>query len=230
MRRSLRGVVSTGLAALVLLVAGGVAHAHYVWLEGDGSGPVRAYFGEFGDDLREKSGGLLDRIAAPRASLVDSPAPLAIERRADHLEIAVTGSGDVRLVETGLAPRDDRRAGGKTKTIFYARQGRSQTRGGLDLELVPAAPNGNAFSVVFRGAPVAKAEVKVYGPPRWEKTFHTDDRGRVTIDTPWRGQYVVEVVHLEERPGGEGAGVYDRLRHVSTISFVVDQGIVWTGK
>jgi hypothetical protein len=72
--------------------------------------------------------------------------------------------------------------------------------------------------------------VKVFGPPRWEKGFRTDDQGRVTITTPWRGRYVVEAVHLEERPGGAGADAHDRLRHVATLSFVADRGIGWTEK
>jgi hypothetical protein len=216
------------LVAPALLVASGPAQAHYVWLEREGNA-ARAYFGEFGEDLREKSGGVLDRIAAPRA-FADPAVSLPIERRADHLEIAAAPAGDLRLVEAGMAPRDDRRAGGKTKTVFYAREGRSENRAHLDLELVPVTPHGNVFTLLLRGAPVAKTEVKVFGPPRWEKAFRTDDQGRVTIATPWRGRYVVEVVHLEERPGGVGADAHDRLRHVATLSFVADQGIEWDEK
>jgi len=218
------------LVAPALLTMGGSAQAHYVWLEREGDAAARAYFGEFGEDLREKSGGVLDRIAAPRAFMADPAAGLRIERRADHLEIAAAPAGDLRLVEAAMAPREDRRAGGKTKTVFYAREGRSETRAHLDLELVPVAPHGNVFTLLLRGAPVAKVEVKVFGPPRWEKGFRTDDQGRVTITTPWRGRYVVEAVHLEERPGGAGADAHDRLRHVATLSFVADQGIGWTEK
>ena len=106
----IQSAVSGSLAAVVLLAASAVAQAHYVWLEGDGTGPARAYFGEFGEDLREKTGGVPGRIATARAFLI-----------------------------------------------------------------VPAAP-------------------------------------------------------LEERSRGEGTTAYDRHRHVATLSFVADQGIVWTGK
>lgn len=225
-----RATAWMALVTSALLVASGPAQAHYVWLERDGNAAARAYFGEFGEDLREKSGAVLDRIAAPRAFQADPTASLPIERRADHLEIAAAPAGDLRLVEAGMAPRDDRRAGGKTKTVFYAREGRTENRAHLDLELVPVTPHGNVFTLLLRGAPVAKTEVKVFGPPRWEKGFRTDDQGRVTIATPWRGRYVVEVVHLEERPGGAGADAHDRLRHVATLSFVADQGIEWAEK
>jgi hypothetical protein len=194
------------------------------------AGAGRAYFGEFGDDLREKSGGHLDAIATPRAFHTEATAPLAITRRSDHLEITTAAPGDLRLIEAGRAPRDDRRAGGKTKAIFYAREGRTESRAVLDLELVPVAPNSNTFTLLFRGGPLAKTEVKVFGPPRWEKGFRTDDHGRVTLRTPWRGRYVAEIVHVEDRPGGAGDDAYDRLRHVSTLSFAVADGIAWTEK
>src|SRR5262245_41142329 len=105
-----RRAALVGLAGVTVAATAGAAEGR------DGASAARAYVGEYGDDLREKTGGLLDRIAAPRAFLVDPAAPLPIERRPDFLEIAVTAPGDVRLIEAGLAPREDRRAGGKTKT------------------------------------------------------------------------------------------------------------------
>ena len=50
-------------------------------------------------------------------------------------------------------------------------------------------------------------EVKVFGPPKWEKSWCTDDQGRVTLQTPWAGRYVVELVHVEEKPGESAGGV-----------------------
>lgn len=217
------------IAAGVLLFAGS-AQAHFVWIERDGAGEARAYFGEWADDVREKAGGHLDLIKTPQAFQADRARKLAVVRAADHLAIAAEGAGDVRLVEEGLAPREDKRAGGRTKAVFHAKAGRADTRGALDLELVPAAANGNDFVLQLRGAPLARAEVKVFGPPRWEKTYRTDEAGRVRIDTPWAGRYVVEVVHTEERAGGSGEEAYNRIRHVSTLSFVAEQGIPWAGK
>ena len=134
----------------------------------------------------------------------------------------------MRLVEDGLAAREDSRAGGKTKTVFHAKSGRQDTQAVLDLELIPSMTNGATFSLMLRGQPLAKAEVKVFGPPKWEKSWRTDDQGRVTLQTPWAGRYVVEVVHVEEAPGESAGEPYNRLRHVSTLSFVVNEGIAWT--
>jgi hypothetical protein len=123
--------------------------------------------------------------------------------------------------------REDARAGGKTKTVFHAKRGRQDIQAGLDLELIPVAANGSTFTLQLRGQPLAKTEVKVFGPPQWQKALRTDDQGRVTLQTPWVGRYVIEVVHVEEKPGESGGETYNRLRYVSTLSFMVEEGIPW---
>src|SRR5918999_1699057 len=125
------------------------AEAHYVWLERDGDGPARVYFGEWIDDIREKSGGLLDRIKAPRVFLGASSEPLPVKRNENNLEITVKGRADLRLMENSMAPREDKEKGGTTKTIYYARAGRSEVSGKLDLEIVPLKANDNTFIVLF---------------------------------------------------------------------------------
>ena len=114
------------VSAVLFLVLSETAHAHFVWLERDGNGPARAYFGEWIDDIREKSGGLLDRIKAPRVFLGASSDPLPVKRNDNNLEIAAEGRGDLRLVENSMAPREDKEKGGITKTIYHARVGRSE--------------------------------------------------------------------------------------------------------
>lgn len=171
----------TAAATLGLMM--GVAHAHFVWVEHDGNGPARAYFGEWAEDVREKTGGALDRIKTPHAFVVSPHDPLPIERRDDHLAIAVKGSGDIRVLASGLAPRESQREGGKTRTVFYAKAGRSETVGKLDLELVPTTANGNTFMLMFRGAPLPKTGVTVLGPPKWEKPLRTDEQGRIAVTT-----------------------------------------------
>lgn len=202
------------------------AGAHMVWLERDGAGAAQAFFGEWDEGVKEKTGGALDRIAAPLAFGAARGEVLAIERKADHLAIAVQGPGDVRLVEESMAPRDDRQAGGKTKTIFHAKAGRTDTRPGLDLELVPLTAGGEQFVLLLRGAPMPKAALTLIGPPLWQKPLRTDAEGKVSLSTPWAGQYLVEVAHVEAK-AGEG---YDRIRHVSTLTFVVDKGMAWPAR
>ena len=214
----------------VASLAGGVAHAHYVWLERDGDGPVRAYYGEGIDDIREKTGGLLDRFKAPRVFLGASNEPLQVKRNENDLEVAAKGPSDVRFVENGIPPRDDKEKGGKTRTIYYAKHGRSETAAKLDLELVPTEPNGKTSVLMFFGKPLSKIELTMIGPPKWEKKLTTDDQGRVALPMPWAGRYVLEVMHFDEKTGGANEEKFRRTRHISSVSFAQEDGIQWTDK
>jgi hypothetical protein len=206
------------------------AHAHYVWLERDGDGPARAYLGEWIDDIREKTGGMLDRIKAPRVFLGASTEPLAVKRNENNLEFHIKGRGDVRLVESSMPPREDKEKGGATKTIYYARAGRTETAAKLDLELAPTVPNGNTLVLMFLGAPLPKAEVTLVGPSKWQKPLVTDDKGQITLPTPWAGRYVLEVTHFDEKAGSSGNEKFNRTRHISSLSFVQQSGIPWSEK
>jgi hypothetical protein len=49
-----------------------------------------------------------------------------------------------------MSPREDKEKGGITKTIYYAKAGRSETAARLDLELVPTTPNVSTLVLVFQ--------------------------------------------------------------------------------
>ena len=220
-------LINTVILILALI---DTAHAHFVWLERDGDGPARAYFGEWIDDIRERTGGLLNRFKAPRVFIGASDEPLPVKRNENNLEFAVKGRGDVRFVDSGVPPREDKEKGGVTKTIYYAKAGRSETAAKLDLELVPTQVNGKTFVLLFFAAPLTKAELTIIGPSKWEKPLVTDDQGRVTLPTPWAGRYVLEITYFDEKPGGSGEEKFSRTRHISSLSFVQSNGIRWSEK
>lgn len=203
------------------------AQAHAIWLERDGdAGAARLYFGEFADNLREKTGATLDKIASPAAWQDDSRRPLAQTRRPDHIELAASRAGDVVATETGFAPREDKQRGGYTKVMFYAKAGRAETQQRLNLDLVPLAPNASQFTLMLRGVPVPKAQLMLINPSGWEKPLRTDEQGRVSLPaTPWAGRYLLEAIHIDESAGEFAGQKYQRTRHVLTVSLVVDQGV-----
>ena len=217
----------TMLATLSLVPS---AHAHFLWLERDGDGPARAYFGEWIDDIREKTGGLLDRFKAPRVFVGANNEPLQVKRNDNNLEFAAKGAGDVRFVDSSVPAREDNEKGGATKTIYYAKAGRAETAAKLDLELVPTASNGDTLVLMFHGAPLPKAEVTLVGPSKWQKPLTTNDKGQITLPTPWAGRYVLEVTHFDDKAGGSGSEKFNRTRHISSLSFVQQDGIRWTEK
>ena len=85
-------MVQLMISAILLLALSENAHAHFVWLERDGEGPARAYFGEWIDDIREKTGGLLDRFKAPRAFLGTSNDPLPVKRNENQSGVQRQGA------------------------------------------------------------------------------------------------------------------------------------------
>jgi hypothetical protein len=146
---------------------------------------------------------MLDRIKAPRVFLGANTESLPVKRNENNLEFQTKGHGDVRLVDDSMPPREDKEKGGITKTIYHAKAGRSETAPKLDLEFVPMAPNGNILVLMFRGAPLPKAEVTIVGPSKWQKPLVTNDKGQITLPTPWAGRYVLEVTHFDEKAGGD---------------------------
>ena len=77
---------------------------------------------------------------------------------------------------------------------------------------------------------LAKAELTIIGPSKWEKPLVTDDQGRITLPTPWAGRYVLEITYFDEKPGGSGEEKFSRTRHISSLSFVQPNGIRWSEK
>ncbi|NOG70151.1 DUF4198 domain-containing protein [Roseicella sp. DB1501] len=223
-----RRLLLAALAAIPVALAL-PATAHQLWLEREGDA-ARLYFGEPVENQRERTGGLLDRIPNPKVFVADPASPLPAQRQADHFAVALPrGAGDVRMIEDGLPPFG-RPGAEKVKSVMLAREGRTETRHAMDLELVPVAAGGNNFVLLLRGEPLPRTEVTLVAPPRWERRLRTDTTGRVSFETPWAGRYVAEAVHVVDSPGGSGDGAYAKIRYVSTLSFTAEKGIAWTGK
>lgn len=195
------------VAALALLGWSGMAAAHFVWLEPAGASKVRAYFGEWADDLREKTDGFLGKVVVE--PLLNGKRVKPAATGADYYEF--DARGETRLGQSVLF---------KTTLVDYsARLGRDDTRAQLPLEFAPTAAGGNTFVLSFEGKPLAKTEVTVFGPPKWMKQFRTDEAGSFTIETPWPGQYVLEASHTLEQDGQHEGKPYTKKRYVSTLTF-----------
>jgi uncharacterized GH25 family protein len=202
------------LAAAALLIAAPVA-AHEVWVERDGQGPARIYLGEPNEAVPAQGDAEWHHLQKPQ--LVGTTGNLT--RRANHIEAAVAGPGDVRVRDDAVF---EPWASGAAKqgAIFYARAGRTETHHKLDLELVPVAANSDQFTLMFRGKPLADAKLTVITPDRWEKKFATDAQGRVTVPSLGAGRYLVSASHTEEAPAKLGGQDVASVMHISTLTFV----------
>ena len=52
----------------------------------------------------------------------------------------------------------------------------------------------------------------------------------MTVPTPWAGRYVLEVTYFDEKPGDSGGEKFSRTRHISSLSFVQQNGTRWNDK
>ncbi|HEY4170947.1 MAG TPA: DUF4198 domain-containing protein [Reyranella sp.] len=211
------------------LLWAGTASAHHLWLEPDGPG-ARIYFGEFDENLREASPGLLDRFKPlPEAKAVGASArPLKVEKTPNAFTVSGTVSaGDSIVAEQSMV--SERKQGDKPVRTLGTLAARwvpdfAERAPTLTLDVVPTGKPG-AFKVVYDGKPLPKAKLELKAESGWQRELRTDEQGVFTADLPWRGTYVIEIEHVDAKAGGEGAGAYDRKRFVTSLSFKAAQGL-----
>ena len=217
------------VAALAALSFAGSASAHHLWLEADGQG-AKLYFGEFDENLREASPGLLDRFKPlPEARAIGaSPQALKVEKQPSAFVLSgAIGSTDSIVAEQARVT--ERKQADKMVRTLGTLAARwvpdfAERAAVLTLDVVPTGTPG-AFKVVYDGKPLAKAKLELIAESGWKKELQSDEQGAFTAALPWRGTYVIEIEHVDTRAGGEGTGAYDRKRFVTSLSFKVTQGL-----
>lgn len=220
----MQNIVKTLIGAALL--ASGAAHAHYLWIESGETG-AKLYFGEAEALLKEKSPGKLDNIKAPRAFVTEAgkASPVALTRSAEHFVIASGQAPAVLAAEESLEVRDLSKHGlGIAKSNYYARQGQPGNGAATPLALDVQSRGGDAYTVLYRGQPLKDAKLEVIAPNTWMQEHTTDAQGVVHINTPWRGQYVLHVLHVDRTPGEFAGKKYENLRNHFTYSFVKTDG------
>jgi hypothetical protein len=210
--------------AAALLLFAPIGFAHNLWLE-DTSDGSRARFGEPEINVFERSPGKLDRIEITRADamLKGQRQPLPWSRNADGFGMKSTSSGGTTIVEARwTAARTNAETKATTETRFYARSVAwplAAASAEMTLDIVPL-PEANTFGVYFKGAPLTKGTLKVIAPSLWLQVHDIDEHGRVRINAPWQGRYVLDV---ETRDPKEKADV---VVHRATLSFMQTDGQV----
>jgi len=213
------------LPALLALAACAPAQAHHIWIEQDGK-TATLQFGEFGDNLRETTPGLLDKFVTPTARLVGSRGeqPLKLEKtpRGFVLSRAAT-PGEAIVVEEASYPYFENTQGGKTTRLAWTPAARYVTTFNaqepkLTFDIVPTGQQGQ-FRVVYRGKPAPKVKVSAVIPNGWAKEATSDAAGLVRFDLPWQGNYVVEAHYEDKQPGERNGKAYDTASFVTALSF-----------
>ncbi len=96
-----------------------------------------------------------------------------------------------------------------------------------DLALLLTSPATNglkeslAFKTYFKGTPKSGVTVSVVSPEGWSKNYESDENGEVSIETPWKGQYLIEATHTEETSGEHHGAPYQYIWRCATQSIKV---------
>lgn len=210
------------LPALLVLAP---AQAHHVWIEQDGK-TATLQFGEFGDNLRETSPGLLDKFVTPSATLVGprGEQPLKLTKTAQGFVLSRTAApGEAIVVEEASYPYFENTRDGKTTRLAWTPAARYVTtfiaqEPKLTFDIVPTGQQGQ-FRVVYKGQPAPKVKVSAVIPNGWSKEATTDENGLVRFDLPWQGNYVIEAHFEDKHPGERNGKAYDTASFVTALSF-----------
>ncbi|MES2950120.1 MAG: DUF4198 domain-containing protein [Pseudomonadota bacterium] len=218
-----------------LLLLGTTAQAHQVWLEQDGK-EAKLYFGEFGDNLRETSPGLLDKFVKPTGQKLSSKGsePLLVSKAANGFALAGRAApGESLVAEEAAYPISERKQGDKVTRSLYQPAARlvtdqAQQQPRLALDLVPTGQGKDGrveVQAFYKNQPLGKAKVMVVTASGWAQEHRTDEQGKLSVGLPWQGTYVLELSHADATAGERGAEKYDRANYVTSLTLELAMGL-----
>lgn len=191
--------------------------AHQLWLEREGS-VMNAYFGHWPNFKEKADGKRLDAIKG--FDISPKEAYLKTVRQNDHVEVFVNKVGDIGLTEA-MEPRKGKMVDFTVRTIFLAREGRSESKTLLELDMVPEAPHSNTFTLMLNNKPLPKSKVVLTAPNTWSKNFMSDEAGKVTLQTTWLGDYVAQLDYIDKTKGEVNGKSYEQTNYIMTLHFNV---------
>ena len=205
---------------LAISAAASPAAAHEVWIERDGAAPARIYLGEPAEAVPESGDPEFPKLKAPVLFTGNRDRPAPLVRRTNHIEAAVSGAGDVRLVDDNVFEPWAGEDGKLQGVVYHARAGRTETRHALDLEIVPLAAGGDSFAVLWQGSPLPGAKLTIIDPDRWAKSTLADDKGVVAVPARGRGRYLLSTTHEVKGDRVLSGKPVASAVHVSTLTYV----------
>lgn len=213
------------LLVSLLAMSAAVAHAHQIWIEPAGK-TYSVHFGEYDENLKEVSPGLLDKMPLPAVLNIvgGEDKPVTVNKQGDGfaLDIKVLKEGAL-VAEVRNYPSFERKTGDQVtrgKWVPAARHAighAAQTPKNI-LDIVPSGAAGK-FKLYFRGQPLPKVKLTLVAPNGWQKPLQSDDQGEFEVATLWQGLYVIEVSHKENVAGEIDGDKYDSASFTSTLSF-----------
>lgn len=218
MRTPLR--MAAALAAVTALAQ--PADAHFVWVKAEPTASpavARIYFGEAPEPGEPE---LIARIA--KTKVWADGRPLELAKAEDCLEAklpeprpaAIDAACDYGIV-TKRGPAFLLHYAARTQVRPVA-SGSAEGEAGEHPRLLWVQESGakSVVRAVWRGKPVAKAAVKIYGDEAEPREVETDADGRVAVESIERASLLLKVV--EKNPGSRDGRDYTEVRHYATLT------------
>ncbi|WP_200977551.1 DUF4198 domain-containing protein [Echinicola sp. 20G] len=229
------------LLALALFVNLGCAMAHALWIETEVVGKkgqqqeVKIFYGEYAEGMIEKVGDWYSDVKEFELWLIDpagNKTALKTTEGEDHFTAYFTPEMDgVYRLQIGHSAKD---LGGdyiyqfNTASQVWVGKGQPTVKEetATDLALILTAQKEKSlktpleFKVLFKGEPQEGVSVSVVSPTGWAKTYETDEEGNVTVETPWKGQYIIEATDTEETSGEHYGAAYNFIWRCATQSII----------
>lgn len=198
------------IALTIGLSAALSAQAHILWLERGADSQTQAFFGEYSEQLKDTQDSALKSFNTVTA--IQDKQKLKAKVEHDHLSYATKGNADVQLSNELIY--------GESLLTYHAKAGRQNLKAESELDIVPTQINSNTFTVFYQGKPAPGVELTLFSPQYWEKRYTTNEQGQVTVETPWKGQYVIEISREADKAGKLNQQAYKKQYLVTSLSFI----------
>lgn len=201
------------------------AQAHQIWIEPTGK-TYSLHFGEYDENLKEVSPGLLDKLPQPVVVSVvaGEEKPLVAIKSKDGFSLdAKTGKAEALVVEVRNYPVFERKSGEQVTRSKWVPAARHISSFAVQVprNMLDVVPNGGPgkFKLFFRAQPLAKAKLTLVAPNGWQKQLQSNEQGEFEVHTLWQGIYLIEIAHKEMVAGEIDGEKYDSASFTSTVSF-----------
>lgn len=220
MNLSLYNSLRAAIAVLPLLaLSTKVIHAHALWVVPD-EGGYKIHYGEPGEGALEKK----EKLAGLGPMQIKDATGKTLKGvlHEDHV-FAAAGVGGVTVTapEAPLYGEGEHAGRPFWHARFVADPGKKiEPMPGAALEILPAGKDSLSFTVFKDSKPRADEGVTLFAPTGWSKSFKTDAEGKLRIEAPWPGLYVLEVGIEEKSAGKLKDKTYANVYNAYTLSFV----------
>lgn len=219
--------------------------AHYLWIETNANGQlgieqqIKIYFGEYTYGIVEPvMGKAFSNVKAFNLWVVDGEGKkttLKASPQENHYLATFTpktnGTHTVILNNDHIGVIDYTAYNfGIFKTHYHstakfqvgkkANETVALNKNGITIKDVSKTPNQVKLQVLYKNAPLAKNEVKVFISDLWSKTLETDENGYVSFKLPWKTKYLIETTKKEEVPGTFKGEDYEFIWHCATYTIL----------